>query len=236
MENRVLKIFTITITLIPFLVSCTKIAVDNQVYADSYIHAIKNRAGVPVYGLVHSAFCYTALSDVSVKGITGSATALSKGSVDLLSFFSKIDSTTYKTIPPAADTYTYTATYASGGAATVSDVTSGKSLLPAILQTPTKTMTDIVLIWKPVANADAYKVRIFYDDGIDPARTMFYDSNFLVPASLTTDLTLPFSLIDLSQYLNFYLSFEVSAFIFEKDQDTYEAVSSTTYRNKFSSN
>ena len=233
MKNRLFKIFAVAVVLIPILVSCKKIVVDKQVYVDSYIHSINNRAGVPVYGLVHSAFCYTALSGVSVKGSTGSAMVLSKGSVDGFSFFSTIDSTSYKTTAPASDTYSYNATYASGETTIVTDLTSGQSLLPAKLQTPTKTATDIVLVWSPVPNADAYKIRIYFDDGSQSARAMFYESNFLVPSSPTNDLTVPFSLTNLSQYLNSYLSFEISAFIFEKDQDSFEAVSTVTYRNKF---
>ena len=233
MKNRSFRIFALSAALISLLASCKKIVVDNQVYVDSYIHAINNRAGVPVYGLVHSAYSNTALSGVSVKGSTGSALALTKGAVDGYSFFSIIDSTSYKTTAPASDTYTYNATYVSGAVAIVTDLTSGQPLLPARLQTPNKTATDIVLVWSPVVNADAYKVRIYFDDGGQSTRAMIYESNFLVPSSLINDLTIPFSLANLSQYLTSYLTFEVSAFIFEKDQDTFEAVSTATYRNKF---
>lgn len=234
MENRSLKIFAAVFVMGSILVSCNKIVVDKQVYVDSYIHSIYNRAGVPVYSVLHSAFCYSALSNVSVKGTTVSATTLTRGVVDGYSFFTQIDSTTYKLTVPAADTYTYSATYEAGDAFTTTDLTKGTSLLPAKGLTASKTTTDIVLTWKPVANVEAYKVRIFSDEGDATSRTMIYESDFLVPLNTTSDLTIPYSLVNLGSYLNSsYLSFEVSSFIFEQGQDTYEAVSSATFRNKF---
>ncbi|MEI7422370.1 MAG: hypothetical protein WCK18_09755 [Prolixibacteraceae bacterium] len=233
MENRLLRIFTVVVALGSLLTSCTKVTVDKKVYVDSYIHSIYNRSGQPVFSVLHSAFCYAALSGVSVKGSTGSATTLAKGTVDGFSFYTQIDSTNYKTTPPFPDTYTYTATYEAGDVFTGTELTSGAYLLPAVGLNATKTTTDIVLAWKPVSNAGAYKVRIFYDDGSATARTMIYESDFLVPLSATADLSIPYSLTNLSQYLNSYISFEVSAFIFQQGQDTYEAVSSATCRNKF---
>lgn len=233
MENRSLKIFMVIIALGSLLTSCNKVVVDKKVYVDSYIHAIYNRAGVPVYNVLHSTFCYSALSGVSVKGTAGTAISLTRGVSDGFSFFTKIDSTAYKLAVPAADTYTYSATYESGDATTATDLTSGASLLPAKGLTATKTTTDIVLTWKAVTNAEAYKIRIFYDDGDISAKAMIYESDFLVPTNSSSDLTIPFSLTNLGQYLNSNISFEVSSFIFEQGQDTYEAVSSATYRNKF---
>jgi len=233
MEKRSLIVFTVVVALGSLLTSCNKLVIDKQVYVDSYIHSIYNRAGIPVYNVVHSAFCYSALKDVSVKGLTGTSTPLTKGTVNQYSFFSTIDSASYKTIPPAFDTYTYNVTYDSGDAAIVVDPTSGQSLVPAQELTATRTATDIVMDCKLVANAEAYKIRIFYDDGDATSRLMIYESNFLVPTSTTANLNIPFSLIDLSQYLNYNLSFEVSAFIFEQNQDTYEAVSTATIRKLF---
>lgn len=233
MENRSLKIFAVVFVMGSMLASCNKVEVDNKVYVDSYIHSIYNRSGIPVYNVLHSSFCYSALTGVSVKGTTGSAITLTRGVVDGFSFYTRIDSTAYKLTVPAADTYTYSATYESGTAGTASNTTSGSSLLPAKGLTATKTTTDIVLTWKPVTNAEAYKVRIFYDDGDATARMMIYESDYLVPTNATSDLTIPFSLTNLGQYLNSFLSFEVSSFAFEKGLDTYEAVSSATVRNKF---
>ena len=233
MENRSLKIFAVVFVMGSMLVSCNKTVVDKKVYVDSYIHSIYNRSNIPVYSVLHSAFCYSALSSVSAKGSTGSATVLTKGAVDGYSFYSPIDSSAYKLTVPAPDTYTYTATYEAGDTYTATDPTSGAYLLPASGLTATKTTTDIVLTWHPVAKAEAYKIRIFYDDGGATALTMIYESDFLVPAGTSTDLTLPFSLTNLSQYLNSYLSFEVSSFIFEQGQDTYQAVSSATCRKNF---
>jgi hypothetical protein len=233
MENRSIKIFAVIVALGSLLASCNKMNTDKQVYVDSYIHTINNRAGVPVYNLVHSAFCYSALKDVSVKGSTGSATALPSSTVNGFSFFTKIDSASYQTTPPAADFYTYNATYDSGDAVIVVDPTSGQSLVPAQELTATKTATDIVMNCKPVATAEAYKVRIFSDSGDVTAKALIFESNFLVPADRTANLNIPFSLTNLSQYLSSNLSFEVSAFIFEQGQDTYEAVSTATLRKMF---
>jgi len=233
MENRSIRIFTVVVALGSLLTSCTKVAVDKKVYVDSYIHSIYNRSGVPVFSVLHSAFSYAALSSVSVKGLTGSANTLTKATSDGFSFYTQIDSANYKLTPPFPDTYSYTATYSAGDTFTATDPTSGAYLLPATNLTATKTTTDIVLTWKPVTNAGAYKVRIFYDDVPNVARTMIYESDFLVPLNTTSDLTIPYSLTDLSQYLNSYISFEVSSFIFQQGQDTYEAVSSATCRNKF---
>jgi hypothetical protein len=233
MEKRSFIVFTVVVALGSLLTSCNKFVADKQVYVDSYIHAINNRAGIPVYNVVHSAFSYSALKDVSVTGSTGSAIGLTRGTFDAFSFYSPIDSAAYKTTLPAADIYTYTGTYDTGDSFTVSDLTSGGSLAPAQGMKATKSATDIVLDCSPVANAEAYKIRIFYDNDDGNPRVMIDESNFLVPTSATANLTIPFSLVDLSQYLNYYLSFEVSAFIFEQGQNTFEAVSTATVRNKF---
>lgn len=233
MENRSLKIFAVVFVIGSMLASCSKIVVDKNIYVDSYNHSIYNRSGIPVYSVLHSAFCYSALSGVSVKGSTVSATELSKGIVDGFSFYTKIDSTSYRLTAPAADTYTYSATYEAGDAVTATDLTKGVSLLPAKGLIASKNTTDIVLTWKPVASAEAYKVRIFTDEGDATSRKMIYESDFLVPLNTTSDLTILYSLVTLGSYLTSNLSFEVSSFIFEQGQDTYEAVSSATYRNKF---
>ena len=152
---------------------------------------------------------------------------------DGFSFYSQpqaqLDSTSYMPAVPAVESFTYNVTYNDGTTAVKTDAVS-KYLMPAqqvdATKTPATLPTDITLTWKPVANVDAYKVRVFSTDLTSNVKTLIYESSFLVPPKdTTTDLSVPFSLISISSYLSTNLTFEVSAFIFETGQDTYEAVS-----------
>jgi hypothetical protein len=218
------KIFTVVAVLGAILSSCTKTEVDKTVYIDSYVHSFMNKAGIPVYSVVHSAYCFTKLSSVTVTGTATAVKPLTDMSGDGFSFYLQPDTLSYMPAVPAAESFTYNITYSDGAVATKIDAVS-KSLVPAQQVTATKGSTDITLTWKPVANTEAYKVRIFSTDLTSQAKTLIFESNFLVPKDATTDLSVPFSLISISSYLSTNLTFEVSAFIFEQGKDTYEAVS-----------
>jgi hypothetical protein len=233
MKNRSFKIFAVAVLLVSVMSSCKKTVVDEQIYVDSYVHSIFDKNGVPVYNVIHSAYSFTKLASVSVTGGSGPITLPPNSNNDGYSFFTKIDSAVYKTTVPAATTYTYNGTYNNGNTITRVDATSGKSLEPAKQLNAVKTVTDIVLSWKPVANVEAYKIRIFSEDRTSNVTSLIYESNFLVPNDATTDLSVPFSLISFSQYLDSNISFEVSSFIFETNQDTFEAVSVTTFKKYF---
>jgi len=217
------KIFTVVAVLGAILSSCTKTEVDKTVYIDSYVHSFMNNADIPVYSVVHSAYSFTKLSSVTVTGTATTVKPLFDTAGDGFSFYSKQDSASYMPAIPAAESFTYNVTYNDGTTAAKIDAVS-KSLVPAQQVSATKGSTDITLTWKPVANSEAYKVRIFSSDLTSQAKTLIYESNFLVPKDATTDLSIPFSLISISSFLSTNLTFEVSAFIFETGQDTYEAV------------
>jgi len=220
------KIFTVVALLGAFLSSCTKTEVDKTVYIDSYVHSFLNKAGTPVYSVVHSAYSFTKLSSVTVTGTATTVVALTDMSVsgEGFSFYLQPDSASYKPAVPADESFTYNVTYSDGTTGTKIDAVS-KSLVPAQQVSATKGSTDITLTWKPVANSEAYKVRVFSTDLTSNVKTLIYESNFLVPKDAATDLSIPFSLISISSFLSTNLTFEVSAFIFEQGQDTYEAVS-----------
>jgi len=220
------KIFTVIVVLGAILSSCTKTEVDKTVYIDSYMHSFLNKLGTPVYSVVHSAYSFTKLGSVTVTGTATAVKPLTDMSVsgEGFSFYLQPDSASYQPTVPAAESFTYNVTYSDGTTATNIDAVS-KSLVPAQEVTATKGTTDINLTWKPVANSEAYKVRVFSTDLSSQVKTLIYESSFLVPKDASTDLSVPFSLISISSYLSTNLTFEVSAFIFETGQDTYEAVS-----------
>ena len=218
------KIFTVVVVLIAILSSCTKTEVDKTVYIDSYVHSFVNKAGIPVYSVVHSAYSFTKLSSVTVTGTATAVKPLTDMAGDGFSFYLQPDSASYMPAVPAAESFTYNVTYNDGTTAVKTDAVS-KSLVPAQQVIATKGSTDITLTWKPVAYTEAYKVRIFSTDLTSQVKTLIYESSFLVPKDATTDLSIPFSLISISSYLSTNLTFEVSAFIFETGQNTYEAVS-----------
>jgi len=217
------KIFTLVVVFGAILSSCTKTEVDKTVYIDSYVHSFLNKAGTPVYAVVHSAYSFTKLSSVTVTGTATAVKSLKDMAGDGFSFYSQPDSASYIPVP-AAESFTYNVTYNDGTTTVKTDAVS-KSLVPAQLVTAAKGTTDITLTWKPVAKSEAYKVRVFSTDLSTQVKTLIYESSFLVPKDASTDLSVPFSLISISSYLSTNLTFEVSAFIFEQGKDTYEAVS-----------
>ena len=218
------KFLAVTVLTLATLSSCTKTEVDKTVYIDSYVHSFMNKAGTPVYSVVHSAYSFTKLTSVTVTGTATAVKSLKDMAGDGFSFYSQPDSASYLPAVPAGENFTYNFTYSDGTTAVKTDAVS-KSLVPAQQVTATKNTTDITLTWKPVTNSEAYKVRIFSADLTTQVKTLIYESSFLVPKDATTDLSIPFSLISISSYLSSNLTFEVSAFIFEQGKDTYEAVS-----------
>lgn len=222
------KIFTVVAVLSAILSSCTKTEIDKTVYIDSYVHSFLNKAGTPVYSVVHSAYSFVKLSAVTVTGTATAVKSLYDMAGDGFSFYSQsqaqLDSASYMPTVPAAESFTYNVTYSDGTTATEINAVS-KSLVPPQQVTATKGSTDINLTWKLVANSEAYKVRIYSTVLTSQTKTLIYESNFLVPKDASADLSVPFSLVSISYYLSSNLTFEVSAFIFEQGQNTYEAVS-----------
>ncbi len=227
MEKYSFKIFTVVISL-AVLSSCSKTEVDKSVYVDSYIHSIYNRAGVPVYSVMHTAYSFTKLGSVSVTGaVSGTTIPLTDPSLTGYSFYIPVDSTKYTTTVPSPESYTFKATYDNGEIATIVDATVAQYLMPAQQLSVVKDASNVTLSWKPVTSVEAYKVRISSES------TLIYESDFLTPKDATSDLSIPFTLTSLSQYLSTNLSFEVSAFIFEQDQSTFNAVSAATIKKNF---
>jgi hypothetical protein len=232
MERRYSLFFAIVVVLFTLLSSCSKTVVDKDVFVDSYIHSIFSRKGVPLYAVMHTAYSFTKISGISVSGASGKI-LLNNYSGDGFSFFSSPDTASYTTTIPAPDSYTYNVTYSSGESVSKVDATVAKSVVPVPQLNAVKNTTDIVLSWKPVAGTEAYKVRIFSEDATNKTNTLIFESDFLVPKDATSDLSIPFSLVSFSQYLSTNVSFEVSAFIFELNQDTYNAVSATRVKKYF---
>lgn len=229
MKKTIFSVGALVLLSLGFITSCTKIEVDREVYVDSYINAIYDKAGVPVYSVMHTAYSFVKVDGVNVKGTSSPLIQLSDYSGQGFSYYTPVgDSTSYKTTIPAPETYTYETTYGTGEKAVKVDATVDKSLLPAKNLDANKTSSDVVLSWKPVVNTEAYKVRIYSQDLSTMKKTVIYESDYLVPKDATSDLSIPFSLVNLSQYLSTNLVFDVSAFIFEENKETFHAVSCAT--------
>jgi hypothetical protein len=228
MRKYLLKSIVTVVVVFALLTSCKKAEITTDVFVDSYINSILDANGTPVFAMIHSAYSFTKMSSVNVKGATGSSAALQNFNGDGFSFYMDVkDLTLYKAAAPAADSFTYNVTYSDGTTATKVNSVVAKSLLPAqqldAQKTPATLPTDITLTWKPIANVEAYKVRIYTED---PAgRKLIYESNYLVPKDATSTLSIPFSVVSFSPYLSYSVTFEVLAFIFEQGQDTFNAVS-----------
>lgn len=228
MKKSSFKIFAVLISLVVVLSSCSKTVVDKSVYVDSYIHSIYNRDGVPVFSVTHTAYTFSKLSSVTVTGAVSGTTIPLTDFSNGYSFYNPVgDSTSYKLTVPSPESYTFKATYANGEIATVVDATVAKYLLPAQQVNAVKDATYITLSWKPVTGVEAYKIRVFSEN------TIIYESDFLTPKDATSDLSVPFSLTSLSQYLSTNMAFEVSAFIFGVKEGTYHAVSAATFKKNF---
>lgn len=225
MQKHSFTLFTVVLLLLAILTSCNKSEVARDVFVDSYIHSYPNKSGIPVYTVMHTAYSFTKISSVRVTGTISPASQLQDYSGDGLSFYNKPDSAAYKATVPAPETFTYNAIYSDGANATKTNAIVAKSVAPVQQLVAEKTSTDIKLSWKAAVNAEAYKVRIFSSDLTSGSRVIIYETNFLVPKDNTTDLSIPFSLISLSPYLSTPLTFEVSAFIFETGQETYQSIS-----------
>lgn len=232
MKNRLFNAFVAGLFLVSVLVSCTKTEVDTSVYVDSYINAIVDN-GITKYSVMHTAYSFVELSSVGVKGTAGVSTPLANFSDQGFSFYTPVDAAKYSTTVPTADSYTFDVVYLSGEKTTKTNATNGKFLLPAQQVTASKTSSDIVLSWKPVAGSEAYKVRIFTEDPVTLKSILIYESDYLVPKDATTDLSIPFSLVSLSPYLSNNLIFDVSAFIFEQGKDTFHAVSAASVKGYY---
>lgn len=232
MKKQLLKLLTGIFLLALILSSCNKTVVNKEIYVDSYIHSIYDKNGVPVYNVFHTAYSFSKLSGVKVTGSSGTQIQL-KDYSNGYSFYTPVDTSKYKTVPPAPESFTYDITYSNGDTARRVDATVARSLMPAQQLAAVKTATDIVVSWKPVANVEAYKVRIFSQDPVTNNNILIYESDFLVPKDATSDLSIPYSLVSLSNYLSTNLSFEVSSFIFEQNKDTFHAVSVTTVKKYF---
>lgn len=231
MKNKLFNAFMAGVFLITVLASCSKTELDEEVYVDSYINSILEN-GVTKYSVMHTAYSFVQLNEVVVKG-TGTTTYLTNFSDQGYSFYTPVDSDIYTTTIPAADSYTYDVTYSSGSTIVRTNATTGKSLVPAQQLVAVKNATDIVLSWKPVANSEAYKVRIFSEDPVTLKSILIYESGYLVPKDASSDLSIPFSLVSMGQYLSNNLTFDVSAFIFEKGQETFHAVSAASVTGYF---
>ena len=232
MERRYSIFFVVVGILFTILSSCSKTVVDKEVFVDSYIHSIYSRNRVPIYAVMHTAYSFTKISSMSVTGASGKI-LLNNFSGDGFSFYNDPDTASYSTTIPAPDSYTYQVTYSSGESESKVDATVAKSVVPVPKLDAVKGATDIVLSWKPVAGTEAYKVRIFTEVAATKTNTLIFESDFLVPKDATSDLSIPFSLVSFSQYLSTNVSFEVSAFIFELNQDSYNAVSATRIKKYF---
>lgn len=232
MKKYIFKSFFLAIVLGEMLTSCKKSEVVKEMFVDSYINSIVNTSGAPVYVVVHTAYSFSKMSGVSVKGSLSSPLALQNFNGDGFAFYMDVnDQTIYKTSVPSTESFTYSATYSDGMTASKVNSIAGKSLLPAQKLTVTKSQATgtapvINLTWKPVVSVEAYKVRIFNVDPTSLKNVLIFESNYLVPKDTTTDPSIPFSLDSFSQYNN--VVFEVSAFIFESGQDTFEAVSAAS--------
>lgn len=233
MKNYLIQAFLAGVFLISVLASCSDdTEVDTDVYVDSYINSITDN-GVTKYSVMHTAYSSVQLGSVDVKGATGTSNSLANFSDQGYSFLTPVVPATYTTTVPAADSFTFDIIYLSGEKAVRTNAINGTSLLPAQDLKATKNPTDITLSWKPVANAEAYKVRIFIEDPVTQKNILIFESNYLVPKDTVTELSIPFSLISLSPYLSNYLIFDVSAFIFEQGQNSFQAVSIASLREKF---
>lgn len=225
MQKHSFSIFTVVLFLLAAFTSCNKSEETQEVYVDSYIHSYPNKAGIPVYTMMHTTYSFSKLSSIGVTGTISPVSQLVPFSVDGMSFYNKPDSAAYTLTVPAAETFTYNVIYDNGVIASRTNSVGTKSVAPVQQLVTEKTATDIKLSWKAAANSEAYKVRIFSDDVTTNEKKLIYETNFLVPKDTTTDLSIPFSLISLSPYLSTNLTFEVSAFIFEAEQDTYQSIS-----------
>src|SRR5665647_1934345 len=109
------KIFTVVAVLGAILSSCTKTEVDKTVYIDSYVHSFLNKAGIPVYSVVHSAYSFTKLDIVTVTGTATAVKPLYDLAGDGFSFYSQAqaqpDTAIYMPAPPATESFTYNITY-----------------------------------------------------------------------------------------------------------------------------
>lgn len=232
MEKHPYRNLIVAFMMALVLASCSKTIVDSEAYADSYIYCFNNKAGVPVYGVIHSVYSFKKLGSVSVTGGAGNV-LLDNFNGDGFSFYSKVDSAAFLPSVPAPATYTYNLNYSSGETATRTDATTTSSLLPAQQINAVMNLSSIVLTWKAVAGVEAYKVSVYSEDQSATGKNLVFESDFLVPQDAVSDLSLPFSLVSISSYLTTKLTFQVSSFMFDGNTDKFKAVSSAQFSKYF---
>ncbi|MEI6275155.1 MAG: hypothetical protein WCP08_04150 [Prolixibacteraceae bacterium] len=234
------RYFAAAIVLFSVLASCNKsVEVSTEVFTDSYIHSVFNTKDTveskryPVYSVMHSAFSYSKLGSVKVSGSSGSMVTLKDFGGTGFSFYTPVDTSIYKSTVPAAENFIYNVVYSSGEAKAQTETILAKSLAPARNLNAVKTSTDIQVTWKPVTNAEAYKIRVQSENLTTKALTLIYESDFLVPLDLTASLSLSFPIVNFLQILDTNLYFEISAFVFQQNHETYQAVSETTIKRYY---
>jgi len=226
MEKILFKISALLLVGMLLFSSCSKSVTDNKVYVDSYINAIYNRAGVPVFSMMHTAYSFTKLTSVTVQGSGSPVTLIDPTGLGLSFYSNPADTASYTTTVPSPASFVYNIVYGTGTPATFADAVPANTLLPVQQLLASKTATDISLTWKALSNAQAYKVRIF---DVEPSSTtIIYESDFMTPKDATSDLSIQYSLTNFTLYSLTNIRFEVSAFIFEQDQTTFDAVSVAT--------
>ncbi|MCE1198205.1 MAG: hypothetical protein LWW85_04495 [Marinilabiliales bacterium] len=233
MKRQLLYFLLVSGIVSVLFTSCNKTIVDDQIYIDSYIHAIYNKNHVPVYRVMHTAYSFNMLTSVTVKGSSGSSVSLKNFDSNMFSFYTPLDTAQYSTTIPQAEVFTYNIVNDKGANITLTNGISGQSLIPAPSLKAEKNSTDIVLSWKAVPNVEAYKIRIFSENITTKEQSMIFESDYLKPKDPTSDLSLPFSLISYSPYLSTNLTFEVASFIFESQQSTFHAVSAASVKGYY---
>ncbi|MEI7830262.1 MAG: hypothetical protein WCI31_10855 [Prolixibacteraceae bacterium] len=238
MKKYFLKSLAILV-LFTLVSSCKKTEVTKEVFADSYINSIVGTNGTPVFAMIHSAYSFTKMTGVIVKGATGSTTTLQNFNGDGFAFYMDVaDKSLYKAAIPSAESFTYNVTYSDGTTATKVNSVAAKSILPAQQMVLSKDAINITLKWQAVVNCEAYKVSISRVDSVFSTslkvNTLIYQSSYLVPKDATTDLSIPFAITSFppsDSYTDRKLvgfKFDVAAFIFEQGQDSFEAVSTAS--------
>lgn len=231
MKKISLQIFAAVI-LTGIVVSCSKVPSDDNVYVDSYIHSVLSDSDVPVYAMMHTAYSFKPLSGVVVSGPSVNIQPTNP-SGDGFAFFSVIPPASYSSTIPVPGSYSYSSTYQTGELVTKTDATVAKSLEPPMELDVTKGATDIAITWKAVANAEAYKVRIFIDNPTTLEKNLVFDSNFQLPKDALSDLSYLISVVEFRPYLTNNMTFEVSAFIFQETRNSFHAVSSASVTRFF---
>ena len=164
---RIIYLLLVVVLSISGFTSCEKETIANQATADVFIKSIVFQ-GDTLYGLAYSAFSFNGIKQVSVKPPQGDSLILPDKVDGGISVFKdpSIEAEDFSSVLPTPGVYTFRVTFKDNVQTSYPNTLGANFLLPAVIDSLGKSQSgqSVVLKWIPVAEAQAYQVKVTKGD------------------------------------------------------------------------